>query len=315
MALNIQLVNFISKVKLDKFLLTDDKKLNHENLSRVSQWLLLIAIVWSLSQLTWQLLTPTQNVKPLIQTSGSQSSSSANRVNLSDILALNLFGKYSAQKEEPKQVEVAPVTSLNLKLMGVVSSSEPSLAAAIIEKSGSQSTYGVGEKIDGTQAVIREVYPDRVILEQRGKRETLMLEGADYTVTASVGAPAKEKKEIDRNKVKKNKRKLNTNQRQRVEEMKQEFFADPGKVSDYIKASPFKRDGELVGYKIRPGKKVELFNTFGLRNGDIAVEINGYDLTDLTQAMTAMQELRNATEARLLVERNGEIIETQFSLN
>jgi general secretion pathway protein C len=198
--------------------------------------------------------------------------------------------------------------------MGVVSSSDFNLAAAIIEKSGQQNTYGVGEKVDGTQAVIKEILSDRIILEQRRKRETLMLEGADYTKD-TVKPQRMKPKRVNSDEAKKRQRKLSANQKASVDKIKEEFFADPGKVSDYIKAAPFKRDGQLVGYTIRPGKKVELFNAFGLRNGDIAIEINGYDLTDLSQAMNAMQELRNATEARLLVERNGEVIETHFSLN
>ena len=37
-----------------------------------------------------------------------------------------------------------------------------------------------GEVIDGTQARIRMIYPDRVILELQGRDETLMLDGEEY---------------------------------------------------------------------------------------------------------------------------------------
>ena len=52
----------------------------------------------------------------------------------------------------------------------------------------------------------------------------------------------------------------------------------------------------------------------GLKNNDLAVSINGYQLTDLKQAMSAINELRNSTDATITIERDGEQIDVQFSL-
>ena len=52
----------------------------------------------------------------------------------------------------------------------------------------------------------------------------------------------------------------------------------------------------------------------GLKNNDLAIAINGYQLTDMRQAMTAMQELREATDATISIERDGRVIDVQFSL-
>ncbi|WP_111976986.1 type II secretion system protein GspC [Algibacillus agarilyticus] len=307
------LIKTLGQLKLDKYVLTETKQLDHVKLSRFAQTLLLILIVWLLSQLTWQLLTPVKTPAVVTQSSsGLSANNSSPRIDIKAMTKLNLFGDYHQVVETVEEVEVAPITSLNLKLMGVVSSSDDDLAAAIIEKSGSQNTYGIGEKIDGTQAVIREIFSDRIILEQNKNRETLMLEGVDYIAQSNNQAI---KKPIDKSSIKKDRKKLSKKDAALLEKQRAEFLTDPGKVSDYIKAAPFNRGGRLVGYKIRPGKKAELFRAFGLRSGDIAIEINGYDLTDLSQAMLAMQELRSATEASLLVERNGEIVETHFSLN
>ncbi|AWB68692.1 type II secretion system protein GspC [Saccharobesus litoralis] len=313
MTLDAQLLSLLHKTKLNKLLLTEGNKLDHVKLSRTVQFILVIIIVWLLSQLTWQLLTPAAKPNAPTVVVNSQTGSTS-KASVARLVKMNLFGDFNAVVEEPvvKEVEVAPVTSLNLKLTGVVSSSDPSRAAAIIERSGTQTTYGVGEKIDGTQAVVREVYEDRIILEQRNKRETLMLEGADYTVQTSSATRTATPSRADR---KSTAKRIDPKHAKLLEEQREAFLADPGKISDYIKAAPFKRNGQLVGYKIRPGKKAELFKAFGLRNGDIAIEINGYDLTDLSQAMLAMQELRSATEATLMVERNGEMVETHFSLN
>jgi len=74
------------------------------------------------------------------------------------------------------------------------------------------------------------------------------------------------------------------------------------------------KDGELIGYRLSPGKDPALFTKMGLQNNDLAVSINGYQLNDLQQAMSAINELRNSTDANITIERDGEQIDVQFSL-
>ena len=88
-------------------------------------------------------------------------------VNISKIQQLNLFGD---AKAAPKIVEEAPVTDapetrLKLTLAGVVASSEESAGTAIIEYKNSQAVYGLGDKIEGTNASLKQVYADRVIIK------------------------------------------------------------------------------------------------------------------------------------------------------
>ena len=71
-------------------------------------------------------------------------------------------------------------TRLNLTLTGVVASSEQEAGTAIIENRGSQAVYGLGEKIEGTNATLQKVYNDRVIIKNGVRNETLMLDGIDY---------------------------------------------------------------------------------------------------------------------------------------
>ena len=74
------------------------------------------------------------------------------------------------------------------------------------------------------------------------------------------------------------------------------------------------KDGKLIGYRLSPGKDPELFREMGLKNNDLAVAINGYQLTDMKQAMSAMNELRNSSDASITVERDGQTMSVQFSL-
>lgn len=290
------------------------KKLPQSKLSALLQLILVIYIAWLIAELTWRLFP-----QPIINQISFESSSLAKRSSVitdtRKITNLNLFGDFNAEPTQAEaQPEDAPETTLNLKLTGVVPSSVKDLAAAIIEKSGSQDVYGIDEKIDGTRAVIREIFADRVIIEQSGRRETLMLEGQDYNAIVSsspsnnaVDLQAAQPVDVD-------KTLISGDDKEALEQIREEAFQDPGKLIDYLKVSPVRRDSELVGYRLYPGKDPQLFKSVGLSAGDIAIEINGYDLTNLSQAMQAMAQLKEAEEASLLVERNGAIKQIYISL-
>ncbi|MCU4674395.1 type II secretion system protein GspC [Catenovulum sp. 2E275] len=287
------------------------KKLPQDKISSAIILLLLAYIAWLLAQITWQLF-PKPDLNILQSNATNTVNSSVVAADTSKITGLNLFGDFNAEPVVVEtQPEDAPETTLNLKLTGVVPSSDKLLAAAIIEKSGSQDVYGIDEKIDGTRAVIKEIYADRIILEQTGRRETLMLEGQDYSaiaVSEPIAPAAKVEPETTEN------AELTEEGKEVIEQIREEALSDPGKLVDYLKASPVKRDGELVGYRLFPGKDPKLFAAVGLEAGDIATEINGYDLTNLSQAMQAMNQLKEAQEASLIVERNGSVKQIYISL-
>ena len=89
-----------------------------------------------------------------------------------DIVAANLFGNPS-----PKVVvKKAPKTTLNLKLQGILSASDQSLARAIIQSGKKKSElYSVGEKIKNAGASIKEIRDGEVLLDRNGAIESLPL--------------------------------------------------------------------------------------------------------------------------------------------
>ena len=227
------------------------------------------------------------------------------RIDIDKLQALHLFGK---QKEAPvvqaTPVETdAPETTLNLTLTGVVSSSDVESGAAIILHQGTQMTYGVGEKIDGTNATLRQVLADRVIIRNGVRDETLMLDGVDFK---SPARPAQQ--QTARSTPAATGRKA-TNTAKTVSAeaaaASEALRAQPENFTDYIAISPMNQDGALIGYQVKPGRDPALFEAAGLKNGDIVVQINGMDLTDPQQAMDAMSEMRSAQSIELTVMRDG----------
>ncbi|MCH1932385.1 type II secretion system protein GspC, partial [Shewanella sp. A25] len=86
----------------------------------------------------------------------------------------------AAAQQAPELITDAPKTSLSILLTGVVASTAEQRGVAVIESRGSQNTYSLGDKIDGTSASLKEVYADRIIITNNGRYETLMLDGLEF---------------------------------------------------------------------------------------------------------------------------------------
>ncbi|MGF1701008.1 type II secretion system protein GspC [Photobacterium makurazakiensis] len=277
------------------------------SLTRTLTWLLVVLLAWIAGRLIWGVMQPV--VAPAEwQASGvTVSATTSQKSDVSDVLAMNLFGRYQANA--PKQVEIkqpvqqdAPQTRLSLTLAGVVASSNPETALAVITHRGKQNTYGLNEAVDGTRATLQAVYPDRVIIRNSGRDETLMLDGLDFNKASSQPArqtapqaPAAEpSSELGR--------------------IKQEILDKPQTLFSYIRLSQVKRDGELVGYRVNPGKERALFDAVGLQANDLAVSLNGNDLTDATVMAKLWTELSQATDFTLTVERDSQLHDIYIEL-
>ncbi|PRO67475.1 type II secretion system protein GspC [Alteromonas gracilis] len=267
--------------------------------------LLSLYLIAFAAKLVWQIIpepqlsaTPTASRAPVIS-----SSSGKGGVNIAKIQQLNLFGNAAAKPAEPvAEVTDAPETRLNLTLTGVVASSEQDAGTAIIENRGSQAVYGLGEKIEGTNATLQKVYNDRVIIKNGARNETLMLDGIDYEEAnrrreaQARNRPAPEDDEDAEVELSDEALEATAALRER-----------PASFTDFISISPKTEEGQLIGYQVSPGKEPELFKSAGLQAGDVITQINGLDLTDLQQSQEALSELRNAQNIELTIIRDGSL--------
>lgn len=92
------------------------------------------------------------------------------------IASWHLFGQSTVSPPVTKPSPVsAPDTRLNLKLYGVIASDGQYDAGAIIEDGHStQKYYSIGDNIQ-PGVKLKEIYPDRVIIDRSGRLETLRL--------------------------------------------------------------------------------------------------------------------------------------------
>ncbi|MCL1124019.1 type II secretion system protein GspC [Shewanella surugensis] len=291
-------------------------KIPQKPFNNVIFWSGMLLSLSLLAQITWKMVPDTMTAskwQPI-----PVEINRAGKVNVKDIEKLALFGQYTADaKDKPKaniveQITDAPKTTLSIQLTGVVASTTEQKGLAIIASSGGQDTYSLGDKIKGTSASLKEVYVDRIIITNNGRYETLMLDGLQYE------AQGQANKQLQKAKTNKDVRKIDHRENKAVSEQlkmsRDELVSDPGKITDYLSISPVRKNGKLAGYRLNAGKDRALFTQSGLKPNDLAKSINGYDLTDMGQALEVMSSLPELTEMSLMVERKGQLIEIMFSL-
>ncbi len=263
---------------------------------------LIAATGWVLGQVVW-LSVPSESGVTQWKAANVQVSASANdnKLDINGLQRANLFGQYTQAKPKPvvqqPVVKDAPKTRLNLVLVGVVASSNPSKGLAVIAQRGKQATYGINESIEGTRASLKAVFADRIIIDNGGRDETLMLDGAEYKKMAQPNATANASREAPSKVAVSN---------DRLAQIRQEITRDPQKIFQYVRLSQVKRDNQVVGYRVSPGRDAQLFNAVGLKSGDVAVQLNGNDLTDPAAMGKIFKTMSNLTEMNLTVERDGQ---------
>lgn len=255
-----------------------------------------------LARITWWLVEPEAPAQSVTVPANTTvlSNSAARSVDTAAIQSLNLFGQAASSQSSNRRE--APKTSLNIRLVGVSASSNPLRSAAIIEQSGQQQTYIVGDELGRSGVVVEEIYADRVLLDNNGRIETLQLEdiGEDRPALSLI---------VDEPDLA-----LTESQARQVGEALEQVSADPLSITDFVSISPAMENGELIGYRLQAGQNPELFRQTGFQNGDLAVAINGYDLTDMQQAMEFSNELTTLTRADISILRDGQPMQLSIEL-
>lgn len=283
--------------------------------------LLVVVLAWQASRLTWLLLptrTDTPQAAPVAASRGTVDQTGQ----LERLINAHLFGKFEEKAKAPVVQTVAadaPKTNLNLKLTGVVSTSKehPEQGAAVIENNGVELAYAVDEQIEGAPAVLKQVFDDRVIIAVNGRMETLMLDGIEYQRLSEANAPIQDGQlqEFTPDTAPDTSARVEQVGPEPSPDFRREMMQQPTKLFDYINISPRNRNGQMYGYALTPKRQPEFFNRFGLKPNDVAIEINGVRLNDMQAAYGVIAELREATQATIKVERDGEIRDIVINLS
>jgi general secretion pathway protein C len=236
---------------------------------------LMLAAAWLLASLTWQWLLPPET--PVLPVAASATEPAM------PLLAVPaaLFGAPVAQAATSQTL-----TGLPLTLTGLLASSKPGAALAVIQYQGKQASYGEGDALPIAGVRVRHISVEGVVLAEPGGLRLL-----SYPQQARRAAQVERK-------------------------LASRMVQHPQQIFDYLSVSPVRDESNaLLGYRINPGRQPALFGQLGFKPDDLAVTINGTDLRDSQQAQQILLQLPQLTAATVTVEREGQRHDITISLD
>ena len=309
---------------------------------RVRQVVLGLFALWAvlaLARLVW-ILVPAQDSAPAADipvinpVSTGTAAGVAAPVDIERMMAWHLFGEAGAQLVEPV-VPLEPVageesrdgiedgareTRLDLKLRGVVASTEDGMGYAIIEHKKRQAVYTVDDKLPVSgQVVLAKVMNRQVVLENGSKYELLTLFEQSQLDAQLVGsgdeaAPRPAQKQSgsagDANVDKRGESDASALARN----YRKQLYTNPQSLAQVVNISAVRKGSELLGYRLAPGKNREQFKQLGFKPGDLVTSVNGIALDDPSNTMRLYQTMRTASEAVFNLQRGEEQITLSVSL-
>jgi len=287
-------VNILSLQQADVFRLLQSG--NTQWLIRGVNLLLVLWIASLLASLTWGLVTPQGNSQPEnIEISLSSVAVDPNAQLIRQLPGWHLMG-VATTKQAPVAASTAvdaPDTRLKLVLRGVFASEESGKAQAIIaDPRGKEEHYAVGDSLPGN-AELREVHPDRVILQRNGRYETLRL----LPDSRSKARPV----------VRSHSKTVAKRHEQRIRDIRQTIKQRPNLLIDAVRPRPYLGEGGgMEGYTLMPGRDPALFRDLGLRPGDVVVQINGIRLNSKENGMQALKSIQSGDQASMTLLRGGQ---------
>lgn len=300
---------------------------------RLRQLILLLLLLWllfSLASLTWSLL-PAEQAKPEISriinpVVQQEQQRTVADVDIDEFRQWHLFGEVGQEQlPQLQERDEAPLaaaregiekgareTRLQLRLRGVVASSEDGLGHAIIEYRNKQAVYAVEDELPlSGEVVLAKVMPRQVVLDNSGSYELLTLyeetELDTQISSQSTLSPSPRRASS-----------LDQREDQQVTSLasgyRARLYQNPQSLADVVSVNAVRDSGELRGYRLSPGKDKTQFSRLGFKAGDIVTAVNGISLDDPANTMRLYQTMRTASEAVFEIERGDQPVSISVSL-
>lgn len=301
------------------------------------QWLiaglLVLSLSHSLARLFW-LVVPAPSIPPatvaLVDSSSSGTSATTGMVNIAQLKSLTPFGRVEVVVAPPPDAapvvtETAADTQLNLILRAVVNSSDEKASRAVIASGSEEELYAIGDTLPvGNNVTLAKVFDVRVILNNNGKFESLSLYKEDPNAPqfpSSYRAPSAEPAKAWGEESGYQQGPGPSVRAENNASVRDAVANDPGMaqmsqtLSDVVAMSIHREGGKVVGYKIRPGRNAEMFNSLGLQADDVVTAVNGVPLSSPGKIMEIYKSMGNATSANLEIKRGGSTVNLDIVLN
>jgi general secretion pathway protein C len=183
----------------------------------------------------------------------------------------------------------------------VVADESESGHAIIASGRNEERAYRIGQSIDGgSGATLHSVFADRVILSRGGVLETLRLpdltNGAGTArISSSLPPPPPPPSAVPDPAM----------DAPASGSLREVISDNAANLANIIRVSPHVEGGQMVGFRVNPGRERDMFASLGLEPGDVVTDINGMALDDPARGLQIFESLGEATMANVTLMRNG----------
>lgn len=304
--------------------------------------LLVLWLSYTLAQLVWALFPAPDVPQARVAANALETdrgSSGGRTVDIAEVASLDIFGRVVEGEVDdlgdmggqlasgPGIEDQAVDTELNLVLRGVMGSNEDAAARAIIADGSAQALYAPGDELPVRGNVtLEKVLPLRVILNNNGRYESLWLySGNDFSGDLASRQPVPEtpsrswEGDSPQDDVVDSPAEANGGaavSEPALEEADEEVAGRLGaqSLSDVVSMSIHREGGQIVGYRIRPGRDQAMFDSLGLEAGDVVKAVNGVELSSPQRVMEIYRDMGDARSASLLIDRGGQEVSVDIDL-
>ena len=192
----------------------------------------------------------------------------------------------------------APKTSLKLKLVGLMYSTDKSQARAIIEspEDGARS-FATRERV-ADNAEIYSIEPDRVILMHAGLQEALMLDPEQKPSSNQTDTGNQPLNDPNKNRASTESQAVSREQLANAPKNMTELMRD-------FSATPVMEKGELLGFRLKAVRNPEIIKGWGIDPNDVITAVNGISLNSPGTVMVLYDKLKKQREFEITLNNGG----------
>jgi general secretion pathway protein C len=222
-----------------------------------------------------------------------------------------------ATEDEPKpDMSSEPVrTSLRVKLLGTLVSSTPSWSiASVLDMSNQKAqTVMTGDRVQNAEVL--QIFRDRVIIANNGRREYIGAEPGDgapppppIATTKGVSEPPAGAAYGTGIKA------LDDNNYEVPRGEVDRALANLNDLAMQARIVPAFKDGQAEGFKLFSIRPDSLYSKIGIVNGDVIKRINGFEMNSPEKALEVYTKLKDANRIDIEVDRNGTTLRKTYNV-
>lgn len=186
------------------------------------------------------------------------------------------------------------------ELIGTIATGGDDSFAVFLRSDGKQVLFRISDKMPGL-GILEEITPRSVMIRGQGGKNRMYIrkiKSIHNSRDAGRTASRRGNKGVFARKGNDGSFVLNSN-------MVQESISNPQRLMTDARLFPRYKNGKQQGFLLKEVKKGGIYDSLGLRNGDILLRVNEYDITNPESALQAFTALKGVDTLKLDIIRGG----------